>query len=801
MTTFVLTGDFDIRKVSQFFFYILLWCPLCVASGASIEVNLGELDDAIVSARDEPDAIQRLVLGKIQQRLQQSDLNFSQGEILYQDTIVNRVLEDGCNNTRIIESQTDIRLESDTGIGFVIDSFYEPVRLTLDLNAYINSAGRAQQKFGFRLGNCVEVASDSFLFTAIGPVRLLLSLSLELNPRWIADDTLRIYPELKLEGELRDGQVNVTVEDTVLRGIIRNFLQDEIDKLLGPDRIQDEIDDLQRRITEQLRDGLENETDDINGIGSNGFMDVKLPAPDDEQVIALYELLTPDSRFPLTAAFLESRRLEILAALILNDTAALNEILSDSAECELVDVLQIDLQPEPVYRRQASACELLSRPAEDGVYFTDSACSRSFDFVDTDLAEFCQVALDANRLGNSLHRSEELNRWSLSPGTRFDIGAASVQGKQQPYVQRRSYKTVSTPQGECHLEMRIYSDLPNTANKIPLIALHGGSWQRRGIGFLGIENMATHFVDAGFVVFAPFYRLVGSSDGPLQCNGASLDDLLVDVEDALDWVAQNQAGYGAGGNPVLFGQSSGGHLALSMAVQRPQDVERAVLFYAPTDFGDFFEQVNAGEYTGEQGINILSTVAGASIDELDSNDPLVAKNSYPGIVAAQPDVYPPLFLLHGESDSLLPFRQSVRMCNGLSGSVDSGLASLDANTSSIRRSYDCDNRGSKLHLISQGEHTLDYCVSDDLCLSGSPSSAKTTGATIEKMLDWAAVESLLDIPREGEAGAGGGSMPLTLFFLAGFLVCVRYRGLPVFGGIAQSASLNVCKMMRSDAKC
>lgn len=741
-------------------------CPvLPVSHAATINVSLGDLDDAIVTARDEPDAVQRMVLEKIQQRLQQSDLKFVRGDLLYQDTVVNQVVEDGCNNTRILESTNTISLAADTGISFVIDSLYEPIRLTLDLNANIDAIGRAQQKYGFRLGNCIEVASDSFQFTANGPVSLLLSLSLDLNPQWVADNTLRIYPHISIDGELREARVNVEVDDTVLRNLIEDFLQDEVDKLLGADRIRAEIASMQSRIDNQLQDSLDSAATGISSNGENGYIDIQLPAADDEQIIALYELLTPDSRFPLTASFLETRRLEILAALVLNDSASINEILNDAIECEVSGLLQTDLQPKPVYRADAATCRVVVRPVEDGSYYSDSECRDGFEFVDTDLSDFCQVAVDSQRLGSTLSRSGELNRWSLSPGTRFDIGTASLQGKQQPYVQRLNYKTVSTPAGECQLEMRVYSDRPNTVGKTPLIAFHGGSWQRRGFGFLGVEHMATNFVDAGFVVFAPFYRLVGTTDGPEQCNGATLEDLMNDAKDALDWVTLNKENFGASGKPVVFGQSSGGHLALSMSIRHPLEISRAVLFYAPTDFGDFIAQIKSGEYTGEQGQRILATVAGLPIAELNDRNPLVVENSYPAIVAVQPDAYPPMYLLHGESDGLLPFRQSARMCNGLSGSVTAGPVRLLLNTSSTSRSYDCDDRGSQLHLIAEGEHTLDFCVSEALCLAGSPASAAATEEAINKMLLWASAESLLDLPGQRAASTGTGSIGFSLLIL------------------------------------
>ncbi len=756
--------------ICPFIRFLALWLLLSIkaAAAATVSVSLGELDQALNSAREEPDAVQRLVLGNIQERLNSAGLNFTAGELLYQNMIVDRVVEDGCTSTRILEMQTDIALSGDTGIALSFDSLFDPLLFSLDLDARLDAQGRARQVFGFRLGECISLGSDSFDFAATGPLNLSLSLSVTLNPVWIADDVLRVTPLVTLDGQLREGRINVSVDDTILRSFLEDFIEDEIDELLGEDRIRSEIDRLQQKIDQQLRDSLNVEGD------VSGFIDVSLPSSSDDQILALYELLTPQARFPLTESFLRSRRLEILAALILDDQDALTDLLSNAAECELGNVLQIPLSPRPVFQQNGLACERIDTPQTQGTYFSDSSCLESFEFTPTSLAQYCQTALNSDRLGNPESNGGVLNSWTLSPGTRFDLSAVSLQGKPQPYVQSRSYKSVATVAGECQLEMRVYTDQPNSQNRQPLIALHGGSWQRRGSGFLGIENMATHFVDQGFVVFAPFYRLIGDSDGPAACQNATLDEILADVNSALDWVNVEGPAFGATGKPVAFGQSAGGHLALSLGVNRPQDIDRMVLFYPPTDFADFIEQVQLGEYVGEQGQRVIEAVtASASLDMLSTESALVAQNSFPSIVAGQPADFPPVFLLHGESDSLLPFRQSVRLCNAYAGSPDAGPALLTMNTESARLVYSCDQPGSQLHLIAEGEHALDVCISDELCLAGSPGSAAATAESINEMLSWSA-DPLLGLPAADDAG-GAGAPGLYGLFLLLLLPGVRLR--------------------------
>jgi len=238
---------------------------------------------------------------------------------------------------------------------------------------------------------------------------------------------------------------------------------------------------------------------------------------------------------------------------------------------------------------------------------------------------------------------------------------------------------------------------------------------------------------------APFYRLISDSDGTAECQNASFDELLSDVEDAFTWVQQNSETFGAEGKPVVFGQSAGGHLAAYLAVQQPSEVERAVLFYAPTDFTDFGGQIVRGEYTNEAGITILQEAVGVESGEIDLQSPLFVENTFPAVVAEQPAIYPPMFMLHGESDSLLPSRQSVRMCNGLAGDVENGPVPFDINTDSIARSFAC------------------------------------AAEAIESMLAWVSVDTLAAFSNVESTSGGGGSMGLMLFLLLLKARCRRLR--------------------------
>ena len=154
-------------------------------------------------------------------------------------------------------------------------------------------------------------------------------------------------------------------------------------------------------------------------------------------------------------------------------------------------------------------------------------------------------------------------------------------------------------------------------------------------------------------------------------------------------------------------------------------------------------------------------VTGTAVEDLSLQNPVVVANTFPSMVAAQPENFPPMFMLHGESDTLLPSRQSVRLCNGLAGDVEGGPVPFDLNTSSVSRSFACDDRGSQLHLIAEGEHTLDLCLSDELCFAESPASAAATADVVDSMLLWASLGGLGGLASQRSGGGGFGCLLYT----------------------------------------
>ncbi len=756
---------------------------LCVSgyqpvNAETIRVSIADLDNAIYEMDTQPDALSRLALQKIQNALNDAELTLGAGELIYSDSQTDLNVNSGCTRTEIRSLDTNIALASNSALSVTLDTLYQPIQLSIELDTSISVVGRAKQIIGVRLGSCQELGNDNFSFDASGTAQLSLQLELRLNPSLNdQQQLLTLRPEVSLEGRLEKQNINVDVDDSLLRSLLEDFIEDEIDDAFDDAQIVQALTELEQR----LRDSIESELDD-------GRIQLELPSATDEQVNSLYALLTPQADFSLSLGYMRTQRVALLAALIVGDEAGVQAIISHAVQCEVAGVLQTTMTHQPVYQLNASGCEATQIPTlgadeDDMAYYEDAQCQTSLDFYATNTVQYCTQVLDTERLGNAASFTSELNRWTLSPGTRFDVGALPLAGKQQPFTQRVNYKTVPTGMGECSLEMRIHSASPNAVASTPsktLIAFHGGSWQRRSSGALGLEAFAAQFVDNGYVVFVPFYRLIGTAEGNEACNDASLEQVLDDAHDALTWVQDNGSRYGVVDKPVVFGQSAGGHLAAVLAVERPTEVASAVLFYAPTDFAEFARQLLEGEIETVTGQGILEAVVGETLETLDVQLPLIQRNSLAARVVDRQGIAPPFFMLHGIEDSVLPVSQSVRMCNALAGNPEEGPASnLTEQPDTLRSIVNCGEAGSELHLITEGEHALDLCIAEELCLSGSAQSAALTADSVSHMLDWirtAQADPALLQDSTGSTSSGSlgylGIVSLLLMFLRRRRICI-----------------------------
>jgi acetyl esterase/lipase len=208
------------------------------------------------------------------------------------------------------------------------------------------------------------------------------------------------------------------------------------------------------------------------------------------------------------------------------------------------------------------------------------------------------------------------------------------------------------------LELDLY--LSSAQGSLPVVVyVHGGGWQR------GSRRDPPPLLDAdfydgiaaeGFAVAAVDYRLSGEARFP-----AALEDVLA----AVDWVRDNASVYGLDGRRVfLWGDSAGGHLALLAALTGStltgRGVRAAVGWFPVTDLAGM-----PSDLTDAGGIPDLgpdsreARLLGAPASVV----PELAREASP-VTHAHAGA-PPILLMHGTADDLVPTAQSVRLAEAL----------------------------------------------------------------------------------------------------------------------------------------
>jgi acetyl esterase/lipase len=208
------------------------------------------------------------------------------------------------------------------------------------------------------------------------------------------------------------------------------------------------------------------------------------------------------------------------------------------------------------------------------------------------------------------------------------------------------------------LELDLY--VPSADVPLPVVIyVHGGGWQR-GTRRDPPPLIAADFYDQiavqGFAVAAVDYRLSGEARFPAP---------LQDVRAAVDWVRDNASAHGLdAGRMFLWGDSAGGHLALLAALTGPTltgaAVRAAVAWFPVTDLaGLASDLVEAGGVPDLGPDSREARLLGAPASAV----PDLAREASP--VAHAHAGAPPILLIHGTVDDLVPAAQSVRLAEAL----------------------------------------------------------------------------------------------------------------------------------------
>jgi acetyl esterase/lipase len=237
----------------------------------------------------------------------------------------------------------------------------------------------------------------------------------------------------------------------------------------------------------------------------------------------------------------------------------------------------------------------------------------------------------------------------------------------------------------CHSEgeerlLDIYRPEPAPTEPLPVIVwFHGGAWKMGNRK--AIERIAAQQLDQGFALVSVSYSLSDVAQWPIQCHEAKA---------AIRYIHANADKLGL--NPdmlIAAGMSAGAHMACILGVSADHEqlngqlgkhldqsnqVQGVLALYPPTDFLAVPEDFDGLlDYYAED--SPVTKLLGATITRAPHKSDLASP------LKLVQGSCPPTFLLHGDSDPIVPVEQSVMMHEALlTAGVDSQLMRMPGYT-------------------------------------------------------------------------------------------------------------------------
>lgn len=215
--------------------------------------------------------------------------------------------------------------------------------------------------------------------------------------------------------------------------------------------------------------------------------------------------------------------------------------------------------------------------------------------------------------------------------------------------------TYAARQGYRPLLMDVYVPVRRTPPVPCVLWIHGGAWwegDRRETPSTWPPGLFFRLlVDAGLAVATIDYRLSGEARWPAQGD---------DVAEALRFLRAHADVLRIDPDRVgVAGESAGGHLAAMAALTGtgPTAVQAAAVLYGVTDLRDFdgVEQSTTEEVQQTPEALLMGALPDDAPEAWDAASPLT--HAHAGA--------PPMLLISGDADAVVPARQTVRMHEAL----------------------------------------------------------------------------------------------------------------------------------------
>ncbi|MET7863494.1 alpha/beta hydrolase [Micromonospora taraxaci] len=193
-----------------------------------------------------------------------------------------------------------------------------------------------------------------------------------------------------------------------------------------------------------------------------------------------------------------------------------------------------------------------------------------------------------------------------------------------------------------------------------LVWIHGGAWlfgsPKHPADWLMEADPFTAAIRAGFAVASAQYRLSGEAPFPAQ---------LDDVKAAVRWLRRHSDTVGVDRERIgVWGESAGGHLASMVALtgddQDDSGVQAAVSWYGPSNLLTMQSQAHPSGTIDHDAVDSPeSLLIGAPL----TDNPEAGRAASP--VTYVTDQAPPMLLVHGDQDLVVPVGQSEELAAAL----------------------------------------------------------------------------------------------------------------------------------------